>query len=109
MSVTRTVTSGSNVLVGFTGHVETDDYNYYGPDLIYFRILRGGTEIARTAVFSNDQDWLFTNNNVSIVVRDIPGGGSYNYKVQCWIPNTWAGTESLLMKQRYLTVTEIRP
>ena len=110
MSVARTITAGNFVQVNFSGRIETDDFNYYAPEQIFFRILRNGAEIARTAVSSRDPQWYFTDNNVSLTLYDSgAASGSNTYSVQCHMVNGQSGTESFYIGERYLTITEIKP
>jgi len=110
MSVARTITAGNPVQVTFSGRIETDDVTYWAPEQIFFRILRDGVEIARTAVSSRDPQWNFTTNNVSLTVYDSgAGSGSKTYSVQCHMVNGQSGTESFFIGERYLTITEIKP
>lgn len=112
LSTTRTITAGSFVLVSFAARIKTDDINRWAPETVFFRILRGGTEIARTGVFTADvlAGYSFIESNVAISLYDNGAtSGSYTWTVQCHIVNNQAGLESYFIGERYLTVTEIRP
>jgi hypothetical protein len=91
----------------------TDFYHYYETELVYFRVLRNGTEIGRVAAFTSDGGaaWLMVTGGSSLTIEDIsPSAGSNIYTVQYWMANTYGSfTETLFLKERYLSVAEIRP
>lgn len=111
-SVTRSITSGNMVQITAEGLVEGDNYNYYVPSCVYFRLLRGSTEIARTAVYLTAANyvpssfWYFNSNNFSMNVVETSVSGSQTYKVQYWMPNEFSATEYVRIGSRRLNVVE---
>ena len=111
-SVARTITSGNMVQITADGLVEGDNYNYYVPSCIYFRLLRGSTEIARTAVYLTSANyvpssfWYYNSNNFSMNVVETATSGSQTYKVQYWMPDEFSATEYVRIGSRRLNVVE---
>lgn len=113
-SVTRTITAGNLVLVTFSARWETDGYNYYTPDMVWFRILRDDAEIARTAVYSdgsNGYNWYFTDGNVCLSYYDAGvAAGSHTWDVEFYLDNVYSSyTERILIGERYTMIQEIKP
>lgn len=115
LSVTRSITSGNTVLVTLTARIEGDRYNYYVPSAGYFRIMRGSTEIARSAVYLSPADyvpnyfWYNKSSNLAFNIVDTGVSGSQTYSVQYWLPNEYSGTESIRIGERYMSVIELHP
>ena len=113
LTATRTITSGSNVLVTFTGEWRTDFLNFYETELIVFIISRNGTEIGRTSAWTSEGgvSYNIIEGNVSLTVNDssVPAG-SNTYTVEYWMANSYpSNTESFFLGYSYLNVIEIRP
>ncbi len=112
-TVTRNVTAGSTVNIIVDALVEGDNYNNYVPSCVYFRVMRGGTEIARTAVMMSVANyvptnfWFFNSNNLSINVIDTGVSGSQTYTVEYWMPNEFGSTENVRLGSRRLNVIEL--
>ncbi|MGC9331030.1 MAG: hypothetical protein ACP5DZ_04035, partial [Bacteroidales bacterium] len=113
-SVTTTVNSGNAVVVTFSARWEIDTYNYYASEMIWFRILRDGTEIGRTAVFTDggvdgNGYFYFVDGNVSLEVYDTgASSGSHTWKVQYWMTDYQSETESFFIGERYTIVKQIK-
>lgn len=115
LSVTRSIASGSIVNITLTARVEGDNYNSYVPSSAYFRITRGGTEIAQTAVMMTTASyvpsnfWYYISDNLSFDIIDSGVSGSQTYSVEYWLPNEHSATENVRLGERYLNVIELRP
>jgi hypothetical protein len=110
-SATRNITSGNIVNIQFTARVEGDNYNFYAPSTCFFRIMRNGTEIARSAVpvaYRPVPDWYYTNNNISMNIIDTGVSGNVTYSIEYWIPNEFSATERVYLGERYLNIIELR-
>lgn len=115
-TITPTIIAGNKILVSFHARWELDTWNYYGSEMIWFRILRGTTEIGRTAVFTdggvdgNGTFW-FVSGNVALDVEDTGvTAGANTYKVQYWMTNYQASfTESFYIGERYTKVVQLKP
>jgi hypothetical protein len=114
MSVTKTITSGNMVHVTVNARVEGDNYNYYVPSCAYFRLMRGSTEIARTAVYLTSASyvpssfWYYNSNTLSFDFVDTGVSGSQTYSVEYWLPNEFSNTEAVFIGERALNVIELR-
>lgn len=112
-AVTRNITSGSTVHITVDALVEGDNYNYYVPSCAYFRVLRGGTEIARTAVLLTVANyvptsfWYYNSNNLTFDIIDTGVSGSQTYTVQYWLPDEFSSTEYVRLGSRRLNVIEL--
>lgn len=112
-TVTRNVTAGSTVNVTVNGMVEGDNYNSYVPSCAYFRLMRGATEVARTAVvltvanYVPTNFWFFNTGNISMNVIETGLSGSQTYTVEYWMPNEHAATESVRIGDRDMNVIEL--
>jgi hypothetical protein len=42
-------------------------------------------------------------------IYDNPGAGAHTYAVEMYLSDSYNGTESVFLGERYLTVTEIKP
>lgn len=113
-TVTRNVTAGNAVHVSASGLVEADNYNYYAPSCVYFRLMRGGIELARTSVYLTPASyvpsnfWYFTSGGFSFDAIDTGVSGNQTYTVQYWIPDEHAATEYARIGSRRLNVIELR-
>ncbi|MEX0812536.1 MAG: hypothetical protein WD048_10000 [Chitinophagales bacterium] len=112
-SVTRNITSGSFVNITVSALVEGDNYNYYVPSCAYFRLMRGSTELARTAVklttssYTYDYFWFYNSNNFSFNVVDSGVSGNQSYSIQYWLPDEFTYTEYVRIGSRNLNVIEL--
>ncbi|HRN95605.1 MAG TPA: hypothetical protein PL084_12855, partial [Chitinophagales bacterium] len=113
-SVTKTITSGNMVQIAVTARVEGDNYNYYVPSCAYFRLVRGSTVLATTAVYLTAASyvpsnfWYFNSGNLSINYVDTGVSGSQTYTLQYWLPNENASyTEVVQLGERNMHVIEL--
>jgi len=113
-TLSRTVVAGNMVHITSSALVEADNYNYFAPSSAYFRLMRGTTEIARTAVFLTPASyvpssfWYFTTGNFAMDVVETSVSGSQTYKIQYWLPNeSGSYTENIRIGSRRLNVMEI--
>ncbi len=112
-TVTRNVTAGSTVNVSVNALVEGDNYNYYVPSVVYFRLMRGGTEVARTAVMLSiaagvpSGFWYYLSNNMSFNVIETGLSGNQTYTVEYWLTNEYGGTEYVRIGDRDMNVIEL--
>ncbi|MBL4658225.1 MAG: hypothetical protein JKX73_09515, partial [Flavobacteriales bacterium] len=109
-------TAGNIIKVTWSARWEIDSWNYYTSEMIWFRILRGGTTIATTSVYTSGGvaaggNYYFTDGNVSLSVYDTGAPtGSSTWKVQYWMTNQWgSNTERVRIGERYMIVTELEP
>ncbi len=108
LSVTRTITAGNFVSVNVHIRWKTDNYTYWAPETIWFRILRDGTEIARSSMFTQDPDWYILEGDGNIFYYDAGAtAGVHTYSVQTAMANNSAGIESYWIQDGYLTLIEI--
>jgi hypothetical protein len=109
LSVNRTITAGNNVSINVHIRWKTDNYSYYAPETIWFRILRDGTEIARSSMYTQDPGWYILEGDGNIFYYDAGvAGGSHTYSVQTAMANSYSGgTESYWIQDGYITVMEI--
>lgn len=112
-TVTRNVTAGSTVHVTVNALVEGDNYNYYVPSCAYFRLMRGGTEVARTAVYLTAVNyvpsgfWYYNSNTLSMDVIETGLSGNQTYTLEYWLPNEFSATEYVRLGDRDLNVIEL--
>jgi hypothetical protein len=108
LSITRTITAGNYVTVNVHIRWKTDNYSYYVPETIWFRILRDGVEIARSSMFTSDPDWYILEGDGNIYYYDAGAtAGSHTYSVQTAMSNNSGETESYWIQDGYLTLIEI--
>lgn len=114
-SVTRDISSGSTVNITVTARIEGDNYNYVVPSCAYFRVTRGGTELAQTAVMLSVANyvptsfWYFHSNTLSFNIIDTGVSGNQTYSVEYWLPNEFgSSTELVWIGQRSMNVIELR-
>ncbi|GIV32922.1 MAG: hypothetical protein KatS3mg031_0457 [Chitinophagales bacterium] len=112
-SVTRNITAGSTVLITVTARVEGDNYNTYVPSSAYFRLMRGSTELARTAVMMTTANyvpsgfWYYISSNLSMSIMDTGVSGNQTYSLEYWLPNEHSATENVRLGERYMNVIEL--
>ena len=108
LSLSRSITSGNNVSVNVHIRWKTDNWCYYAPETIWFRVLRDGTEIARSSIFTSDIDWKILEGDGNIFLYDSGAtAGSHTYTVETAMANTTGGTESYYVQDGYITLIEI--
>jgi hypothetical protein len=109
LSTTRTIASGNFVSINVHIRWKTDNYSYYAPETIWFRVLRDGVEIARSSMFTQDPDWYILEGDGNIFYYDAGvTAGSHTYTVQTAMSNDYSsGTESYWIQDGYLTIIEI--
>lgn len=113
-SVTKNITPGNMVHITVTARIEGDNYNYYTPSCAYFRLMRGSTELARTAVYLTPAStvptnfWYYNSNTLSFNYVDTGVSGSQTYSIQYWLPNEFSQTEAVFFGERYMHVIELR-
>lgn len=108
LSVSRTITSGNFVSINVHIRWKTDNYSYWAPETIWFRLLRDGSEIARSSMFTQDPDWYILEGDGNIFYYDAGAtAGSHTYSVQTAISNNSGGTESFWVQDGYITIIEI--
>lgn len=112
-TVTRNVSAGGTVNVTVNALVEGDNFNYFVPSCAYFRLMRGGVEVARSAVlltvanYTPTNFWYFNSNNLSMNVVETGLSGNQTYTVEFWLPNEFAGTETVRLGSRNMNVIEL--
>jgi len=113
-SVTKTITSGNMVHVTVTARIEGDNYNYYVPSCAYFRLMRGTTELARTAVYLTAASyvpssfWYYNSNTLSFNYVDTGISGSQSYSIEFWLPNEHSASEVVFLSERIMNVIELK-
>lgn len=108
LSTTRTIATGNFVSINVHIRWKTDNYSYWAPETIWFRVLRDGVEIARSSMFTQDPDWYILEGDGNIFYYDAGAvAGSHTYTVQTAISNNSGGTESFWIQDGYLTIIEI--
>lgn len=113
-SVTKNITSGNFVNVTLTARVEGDNLNRCPPSVAYFRIMRGTTEIGRTATNIRSTStnpsgfYLFTSANLSMSFVDSGVSGNQTYTLEYWLTNdnNNCSVESVQLGERYINVIE---
>ncbi|MBI4930604.1 MAG: hypothetical protein HY841_07570 [Bacteroidetes bacterium] len=109
LSITRTITSGNLVAVNTHIRWKTDNYSYWAPETVWYRILRDGVEIARSSMFTADIDWYILEGDGNIFFYDSgASAGSHTYSIQTAMANNAAGTESYWVQDGYITLMEIK-
>ncbi|CAN5214590.1 hypothetical protein BH09BAC1_BH09BAC1_18060 [soil metagenome] len=112
-TVTRNVTSGGTVNITVNALVEGDNYNSYVPSCAYFRLMRGGVEVARSAVMMSIANyvpsnfWFFNSNDLSMNVIETGLSGNQTYTVEYWLPNEFSATEGVRLGFRSMNVIEL--
>lgn len=110
LSITRTITSGNIVAVNVHIRWKTDSRCYYTPETIWFRILRDGTEVARSSMMTTDPGFYILEGDGNIFYYDSgSGSGSHTYSVQAAMANTYTSyTESFQIMDGYITLMELK-
>ncbi len=108
LSVTRTVPLGKKVVASFTVDGYGNDYAYYAPDVIVFRILRDGVQIGKASVLTNESALNYYYWNANLSINDFTGdGAAHTWKVQYWMSNLTSATECVFVEDRNITIEEI--
>lgn len=110
LTITRTTPVGKKVTVSFSIDGYGNDYSYFAPQAVVFRLLRDGVQIGKSSVLSNESDFYYYYWNANFITNTSDGdGASHTYKVQYWMANTTASTERVFIEDRSLIVREIAP
>lgn len=117
VSITRTITSGSIILITLTARIEGDNNSFCPPSSAYFRLMRGTTEIGRTGLQMRPTTtnpsgfFLFLSSNLSMNLVDSGVSGSQTYTLEYWLANDngACSAESVFLGERYFSIVEIRP
>lgn len=89
LSVTKTIPTGYFTLLTITARIEGDNYNRCPPSSAYFRIVRNGTVIGTTAVFTRYNatgGHPYISSNLSLCLTDNVSGNN-TYTLEYWLAN----------------------
>jgi len=117
VSLSKSITSGNDVLITLTARVEGDNYNRCVPSSAYFRITRGGTEIGRTALNMRASTsnptyfYYYISTDLAMFYTDSGVSGSQTYSLEYWLANDndYCTAESVQLGEYQLNIIEIKP
>lgn len=110
LTVTRTTPAGKKVTVSFSIDGYGNDWSYYAPSAVVFRLLRDGVQIGKASVLSNEDSYFYYYWNANFITNTTDGDGApHTYKIQYWMTNNTGSTENAFIEDRSLIVTEIAP
>jgi hypothetical protein len=113
LSVTRTIAAGHTCDVSFSIDGYGNDFAYYAPQVVIYRLVRdGATQLGKASVTSVDGTYYYHYYNAKLSIQDngfTPDGvTAHTWTVQFWISNDYAGnTESTFVEDRNVQVTEL--
>jgi hypothetical protein len=113
LTVTSTVPTGKYITVSFSIDGYGNDYSYYAPQYVVFRLVRDGvTELGKAgAQPSTNGTYYYVYWNCNVHTFDfISDGASHTWKVQYYMSNDFSThTESVFIEDSNITVSYTAP
>jgi len=108
MTVTSIIPTSKKVIVNVAIDGYGNDFNFWAPQAVVFRILRdNAVQVGKTEVLSNESVYYYYYWNANFTSVEFTGdGASHTWRVQYWITNSTASTESAFLEDRSIAIIE---